>query len=153
MQEVTAENAADYLRTTGRASASELIEARELAGGVSNVVLLVHLPDRGARFVIKQSRPRLRVQQEWLCPVERIWREIDSLAICGKLLADEQSKGGLSASIPEVLWEDRGNYLYAMTAAPFEHRTWKELLLAGQLMESETQAAACGEGLLGPLHA
>src|SRR5262245_49477537 len=72
MFEISAETAAEYLRSTGRAESGEPIEVRELAGGVSNAVLHVIMPGRGEEFVLKQARARLRVKQEWLCPVERI---------------------------------------------------------------------------------
>src|SRR5206468_7223087 len=122
MREVTAENAAKYLRETGRVAAHESVKVCELAGGVSNVVLLVELPDRRERFVLKQSRAQLRVKEQWLCPVERIWRETESLEICRHLLDGRKSVGEITASLPKVLWHDRDNYLFAMSAAPPEHQ-------------------------------
>jgi 5-methylthioribose kinase len=79
MREITAENAAEYLRSTGRLGPAEAAEVRELAGGVSNAVLLVTLSGRGEQFVLKQARGQLRVKEEWLCPIERIWREVETL--------------------------------------------------------------------------
>jgi 5-methylthioribose kinase len=151
MFEVTLENAADYLRSTSRAERKELIEIRELPGGVSNLVLLVTLPERGERLVLKQARGRLRVEQEWLCSVERIWREVEVLRICGEVLeaiADEP----IMPAVPRLLWQDRENYLYAMKAAPSGNQTWKGLLLAGNLQQSLDIARACGR-MLGQLHA
>lgn len=157
MLEVTSHSAADYLRTAGRAAPDEPIMVRELAGGVSNVVLLVELPARGERYVLKQARARLRVQHEWLCPVERIWREVAVLRICQELLPTNiPDHGGqhptdeVTPLLPQVLWEDRENYLYAMTAAPDGHHTWKELLLAG---ETDPRIATACARLLGALHA
>ncbi len=49
-----------------------------------------------------------------------------------------------------MLFEDRENYVFAMTAAPDGHRCWKEMLMSGQL--DPDIASACGE-LLGTLHA
>jgi 5-methylthioribose kinase len=149
MREITTQTAADYLRSTGQVPGSEPIEVRELAGGVSNIVLLVTLPSRDERFVLKQARSRLRVSEEWLCPVERIWREVEVLRICSELL---QTPNDEQATLPRLLWEDRENYVYAMTAAPPEHRTWKELLLTGETAVSESIAVCCGR-LLGQLHA
>jgi 5-methylthioribose kinase len=137
-----------------------------LAGGVSNVVLLVSLPDRGERFVLKQARGKLRVKEDWQCSVERIWREVEVLRICGELLAAGSAEretrnksttgseilAGFQATVPQVLWEDRKNYAYAMTAAPVEHRTWKELLLAREIPLSVGIATACGK-LLAAIHA
>src|SRR4051812_43068982 len=88
MLELTPHTAADYLREWDAIDARESVKIRELSGGVSNTVLLVHRPDSpGGDFVLKQALPRLKVQQEWLCSIERIWREVEVLEICGQLLA------------------------------------------------------------------
>ncbi len=158
MRELTPPTAAGYLRERGAIGIHEAVELRELAGGVSNTVLLVHRPDSpGGDFVLKQALPRLKVQQEWLCSIERIWREVEVLEICGSLLAsggrkplDTNLPAPWKTTVPKVLFSDRPNYCYAMTAAPDGHQTWKEHLLAGQADPSI--AAACGE-LLGKLHA
>src|SRR6266436_3834544 len=118
MHEINRDNAAEYLEASGRIHSDELVEIRELSGGVSNMVLLVRLPARGAAFVLKQARGRLRVKEEWLCPVERIWREVEVLRICGELLQVrnaqcETRRAAITASVPSVLWEDRPNYAYA----------------------------------------
>jgi aminoglycoside phosphotransferase (APT) family kinase protein len=153
MHEIDASNAAEYLRDSVRAAAGESVEVRELAGGVSNVVLHVTLPERGARFVLKQARGRLRVKEDWRCPIERIWREVEVLEVCGSVLRSAPAaKARFRPAVPEVLWEDRENYCYAMTAAPTEHYTWKELLLAGWGSDHLFIAATCGR-LLGRLHA
>jgi 5-methylthioribose kinase len=151
MREINSTSAADYLRETGRIATNETIDVCELSGGVSNVVLLITLPRGVERFVLKQARGRLRVQEEWLCPIERIWREVEVLRICGKLL-QPQNEAPFRCSVPQVLWEDHDNYLYAMTAAPDGHRTWKEMLLAGEMQPSRDIATACGR-LLADLHA
>lgn len=153
MLQIDADSAAAYLRSAGRAAADEPILVRELAGGVSNFVLLVTLPRRGQRFVLKQARERLRVQEDWRCSVERIWREVEVLRRCGGLL----KRGGAPRAkfppcVPKLLWEDRANYCFAMSAAPEEHHTWKEQLLAGWTTDSLFLAAACGR-MLGRIHA
>jgi 5-methylthioribose kinase len=150
MQTLTMASAGSYLISRGVVAPDERLQIRELSGGVSNIVLLVERAN-GERLVLKQALPRLRVAQEWLCSIERVWREVDVLRLCGQLLAG--GVGGhdrLVVHVPEVLFEDRENYCFSMTAAPAGHRTWKELLLAGQAEVSI--AAACGR-LLGQLHA
>lgn len=135
-----------------------MVEVHELPGGVSNAVFFVALTKSGERFVLKQAREKLRVQEEWRCPVERIWREVEVLRLCGELLSAQSAEPltrrteevEYAATVPQVLWEDRANVFYAMTAAPEGHRTWKELLLAGET--SEPIATACGR-MLGKLHA
>jgi hypothetical protein len=157
MREITSQTAAEYLQAAGRVAKAEPIEVRELTGGVSNVVLLVTLPARGERFVLKQARARLRVKDEWLCPVERIWREVEVLQICGELIQVRSAECGgrneeqIEILVPQLLWEDHANYCYAMTAAPEEHRTWKEVLFVGEMELNRKLAAACGQ-LLGQLH-
>lgn len=161
MQPLDPTSAADYLRRRGLTSAEEPLIVRELSGGVSSVVLLVERPAAGERFVLKQALPRLRVEQEWLCSIERVWREVEVLRLCGELMKKEsgvrgqgsvgrgQESAEMAARVPDVLWDDRENYCFAMTAAPAEHRAWKELLLAGEA--DEHIARACGR-LLGRLH-
>ncbi|MDX1948022.1 MAG: phosphotransferase [Pirellulaceae bacterium] len=155
MFELTEASATDYFRAAGRVAAEETAEVRELVGGVSNLALLVELPDRGERFVLKQARGKLRVRDDWQCSIERIWREVQTLRTCGELLdANSQSASTgppCSFAVPRILWEDRENYAYAMTAAPHGHRTWKEILLAGETEPSQPIAAACGI-LLATLH-
>lgn len=158
MPELTAYSAANYLRERGAIGAGEQVETRELSGGVSNTVLLVHRPDSpGGDFVLKQALPRLKVQQEWLCSIERIWREVEVLAICGELLCsggrqppDTSANAKWTTAVPQILCSDRANYCYAMTAAPAGHQTWKEQLLSGNA--DPAIASACG-ALLGKLHA
>ena len=155
MELVDANNLADYLRRTNRIAPAERVEVRELSGGVSNVVLLVR-PALGEAFVVKQARPQLRVPQPWFCGVERVLREIDVLRLCQRVLAARPGESAaavgdeLSVDTPRLLFEDRDNFLFAMSAAPTPHDTWKERLLAGDA--NPTIAAACGR-LLGRLHA
>jgi 5-methylthioribose kinase len=123
-----------YLRNRGELDPQETVRVTELSGGVSNQVLLVER-SRGDRFVLKQAREQLRVQQEWKCDVTRIWREMDVLRLCGELL-DEARIGretGITACVPDILFEDREQFAYAMTAAPPEHTTWKRRLLLGDV--------------------
>ena len=146
MQPLSTTSAAGYLAASGIVGPHDQPAIRELSGGVSNVVLLVECED-GRRLVLKQALPRLRVAQEWLCSIERIWREVEVLRLCGRLVGQEP---GVVVHVPEVLFEDRENYCFAMTAAPEAHKTWKELLLAGNA--DGRIAAACGR-MLGRLHA
>jgi len=147
MQLIDKTNAEEYLRTKGHLASGETVGVRELVGGVSNVVLHV-ARTKGDPFILKQARGQLRVADVWTCSVERIWREVEVLDECAKLTkADGQSS--LRAETPRLLFEDRANYLYAMTAAPSDHVVWKDELLAGRARTEV--AAACGE-LLGRLH-
>lgn len=120
---------------------------------MSNQVLLVER-SRGDRFVLKQAREQLRVEQEWKCDVRRIWREMDVLRLCAAVVQQANiSEGpGVRIRMPVVLFEDRDNYCYAMTAAPEGHQTWKAILLNGCPPHSHEFGRTVGM-LLGALHA
>jgi 5-methylthioribose kinase len=75
--------------------------------------------------VLKQSQERLRVAMEWRSRLDRIWIERDALA----LLSNRLPPG----AVPQVLFDDLQNYLFAMTAAPADARVWKEELLLGRV--------------------
>jgi 5-methylthioribose kinase len=140
MREITTETAADYLRESGRVSATDHISVRELSGGVSNAVLRVDIPDR-APFVIKQCRRRLRVAMEWQAPLERIWAEQATLELLGQILPE--------GFVPRVQFDDRPNYLFAMTCAPDDAVPWKVRLIAGQV---EAKIAVNLGRILGTIH-
>ncbi|WP_202921202.1 phosphotransferase family protein [Anatilimnocola aggregata] len=142
MLELTEATAAEALFQSGRIGSADGTRVRELSGGVSNVVLLVE--ESGQRYVVKQARGKLRVQADWQCSIERIWREVEVLEASRSLL------GAKANELPEILWVDRPLYAYAMTAAPANSLTWKEQLLAGSC--SPDIASRCGE-ILGQLHA
>lgn len=157
-----------YLRQRGWLAPEQACQVQTLSGGVSNVVLRVHaLPD-GPQIVLKQALPQLRVAQLWQCPMERIWREVQVLRWCQQLLKDAAdvlslpsqrvaegtpapAKAFLRYQVPELLWEDRANYLYAMSAAPLAASTYKQKLLAGELNDASEVARAAGR-LLADLH-
>jgi 5-methylthioribose kinase len=122
MREIDASSAAGYLRDTGRASPSSKVRVRELPGGVSNIVLRVEVTGEPP-YVIKQCRERLRVAMDWRARLERIWTESATLAVLGAIRPD-----GL---VPQVLFEDRPNYLFAMSSAPDDAVTWKARLMGG----------------------
>lgn len=156
MQLLDEANAEAYLRERGWVSRQERVVVRRLAGGVSNEVLYVSRPDRvGRDFVVKQARRQLRTPEPWFASVERIWREVEVLRICQRLLLAERrpeatEPGTLIAATPLVLHEDRENYVFTMSAAPPDHRVWKADLLGGRV--EPIIATACGR-LLGRLHA
>lgn len=100
------------------------VAAWELTGGVSNSVYRVRVAGQ-ADVILKQSLAKLRVKEDWFSDRARIFKEIDAL----KGLYPIAPAGAL----PQVLFEDRGNYLFAMSAADENAPTWKEELLAGRV--------------------
>lgn len=122
MRELTPDNALEYLRSQGWIGLGPAqIEA--LGGGVSNVVLRVQTAERA--FVLKQSRPRLRTREEWLSDIDRVYREEAVMRVLFPLLP--------APTVPEVLFSDHDNYVFAMSAVPVEARVWKHSLLAGDV--------------------
>jgi Ser/Thr protein kinase RdoA (MazF antagonist) len=119
--ELTQKNAAQYLQRRGIGLTAPRIS--ELGGGVSNTVLLVEA-DAG-RLVLKQALGKLRVEQDWRADRERIFRESAAL----RKLAQHFPDG----SLPTVVFEDRDNFAFAMTAAPSSSVCWKERLLGGEI--------------------
>jgi 5-methylthioribose kinase len=122
MREITAETAADYLRDSGRVPREARVDVRELTGGVSNIVLRVDVPGNPP-LVIKQCRERLRVAMDWRARLDRIWTEYATLELLRVILPD--------GTVPQVLFEDQPNYLFAMSCAPDDAVTWKTHLMAG----------------------
>ena len=124
MDVVEAGNAIEYLRRRGLLSPEEAADAVPLAWGVSNVVIRIRRRS-GPDWVLKQSREQLRTKQLWVSRLDRIYREVEALQVCGELLGPEV--------VPTVIDEDRSNYLFLMSAAPADHKVWKEQLLAGEI--------------------
>jgi 5-methylthioribose kinase len=117
--ELNAANAAEYLSTH---QGIDAVSVRELGGGVSNAVLLITTSD-GHRIVMKQSLGKLRVEQDWFSDRERIHRECDAIRMLHPILAEGE--------IPAVVFEDRENCIFAMTAAPDGALPWKSILMNG----------------------
>jgi 5-methylthioribose kinase len=120
--DLSAANAATYI--------GEPCTARELGGGVSNTVLLVETAS--SRFVVKQALSKLRVEQDWFCERDRIFREADALRMLAPLLPP--------GAVPVVLLEDRENFAFRMTAAPPCADTWKSKLLRGDVDMATAEA-------------
>jgi 5-methylthioribose kinase len=99
-------------------------ESHILAGGVSNLTVLVRLTD-GSSMVVKQARDQLRSAVEWKCDPGRIRQEA--------LAMEWLSRWTPAGSIPRLLFLDTANHILAMEAIPQPHDEWKKLLLSGQI--------------------
>lgn len=130
--ELSRETAIEHLRRRGLTAANE-VEIKELGGGVSNVVLRYAPMLDGSPGVLKQPRRRLRVPFEWICPLERVLKEVQCLEILGRSLEPGR--------VPTVLDYDPDRYILAMTCAPEGARAWKDDLLAGILDPAVADAA------------
>ncbi len=116
---------------SGRVPLSGAPRVELLGGGVSNTVVLVE--DATQRIVLKQSLPRLRVQDEWLADQSRIYREWEAMLALRPILP--------AGRLPEPLFLDRASFLYAMRGAPRGSEDWKTRLLAGRCDAGTAQLA------------
>ena len=131
-------NAVDYLLGQGLISAvqAKSASAHELGGGVSNVVVRVDFADPSDSVVIKQSLPRLRVQQEWLADQARIHREAAALRYLEGVLP--------RPTLPAVVHDDPVQFLFVMTAAPEDARRGRTTSsLAASIRESQRRSGVC----------
>ena len=67
--------------------------------------------------MIKQCRERLRVAMDWRARLDRIWTEYATIELLQAILPE--------GTVPRILFDDRSNYLFAMTCAPDDSVTWK----------------------------
>ena len=93
-----------------------------LTGGVSSDIWKVTTPQRV--FCVKRALAQLRVEAEWLAPVERNRFEVAWYEIAGSIVP---------GAAPEVLFHDDQTMLCAMTFLdPARHRLWKNELRDGR---------------------
>ncbi len=130
------DNALEFL--AGRVELSGGARASVLSGGVSNTVVLVE--DVGQRIVLKQSLPRLRVRDEWFADRTRILREWRVMQALDALLP--------AGRLPQLLFCDEPQFLYAMRAAPTASVDWKTHLLAGDCNPATARQAGSTLGLI-----
>ena len=138
MLELNPANAADYLRQKGWIGPGA-VHVEALGGGVSNAVLRVRTP--GRVFVLKQSRPQLRTRDAWFSDLDRVFREQEVMRVLHPLLPPY--------AVPEVLFSERDDYVFAMSSAPDGARPWKEALLAGAIDPNLGERAGA---VLGRMH-
>lgn len=140
MIELDATNVVDYLRQVGVLGRDEPGTATALGWGVSNVVLRIDSARRS--LVLKQSRGQLRTREEWFSNLDRIFREAAVMRILHGLLP--------AGVVPDVIFEDRDNFAFAMSAAPANHVVWKQTLLEGHV---DLEIGRRAGDILGTIHA
>jgi len=125
MIEIEESTASAYAIDRGLFPADSRLRSEWLSGGVSNAVFRITDSATGQSLILKQAREQLRTVAEWRSRLDRVWREVAALKLLGALVPGQM--------VPEVLFEDRDNYLFAMTAVPAGHTIWKQRLLAGDI--------------------
>lgn len=109
-----------YLVDRGLLDAGGRVDARELGGGVSNIVLSVRQAGRGV--VVKQALPRLQVADEWLADPHRAASEAEALRVTASLTP---------AAVPPLIDVDAQRCALVIEEAPGNWRNWKSALLDG----------------------
>jgi aminoglycoside phosphotransferase (APT) family kinase protein len=112
-----------YLLRQGYLKPGEPAVITPLGGGVSNDVMRVESSRR--RAVFKQALSKLRVQEDWFIDPERSNVEKDCLKLMRRILGEKY--------VPEVVFEDEENFIFAMELAPEGSEEWKDKLLRGEV--------------------
>ena len=137
--ELDARTAGPYLQEHGVAPPDTEVTVKELGWGISNVVLRASWP--GACIVVKQSLPKLRVEDDWPFDRDRIVGERDCMEYLAALLPP--------GSVPDVVFSDDPSFAFGMTCVPGEGVLWKQALLDGQI---DVEAARRAGRLLAAVH-
>ena len=130
---------ARYLAGVGLLADPNGATVEELTGGVSNRAFWARWAGGGC--VVKQARPRLAVQMEWLADVRRVIREGEAMQWLRARL------GG--PHIPRLLHLDRERNLLVMEAIPPPAENYKAILLRGKV---DPALAEQFGGLLARIH-
>jgi 5-methylthioribose kinase len=141
--ELSAATVPGYLADCGLVADADAVDASELGGGVSNVV--VDARADGERFVCKQPLPNLAVEDDWPADVVRVHNE----AAAARAFADALPENG-TVSVPAVHHEDETNHVVVFEGAPDSATMWKDELLDGDV--DADVAGAVGRAL-GTVHA
>lgn len=128
------------LRRMGLIAPDEDPPMQALAGGVSSLIALAQT--RAGPVCVKSALPRLRVQAEWLAPIERNSAEVAWLREVAAIAP---------GAVPEVIAHDPQGGAFAMRwLEPDRHPVWKTLLRDGQTDAAFARALGA---LLGRIHA
>jgi 5-methylthioribose kinase len=120
----TAETAAltESLRSLGLAAKDEEPLYRALTGGVSSQIWRVDL--RRGTVCVKRALPQLRVEQEWLAPIERNNYEFAWLRVVSAIEP---------RAVPRLIAQDAEQHLFVMEfLSPESHPLWKTELHQGR---------------------
>lgn len=129
-----------FLHECGLAHAAERAEFEQLGGGVSSAIFKVRLAS--GDYCIKKPLERLKVEKQWLVPVDRIYAEIDWLRLAHRCVPGR---------VPEVLGVNQEFGLYVMEYLDSEKfANWK-----ARLFEEVVDPGVCSQValLLATLHA
>lgn len=132
-------NIATYLRRKKLLKASDPAPViTPLGDGLQHLVFHVAVP--GQEWILKQALARAQIKERWWIDRKRIFNEKNCLGILAQLFP---------VLIPEVVLEDRTDFILVTTAQPREAVLWEDELMGGKI---DLQIASqCGE-LLATVH-
>jgi aminoglycoside phosphotransferase (APT) family kinase protein len=112
----------ESLRSLGLAAKDEEPRYQPLTGGVSSQIWRVDL--RSGPVCVKRALPKLRVEREWLAPIERNQYEFAWLRVVSAIAP---------RSVPRLLAQDAVQNLFVMEfLSPESHPLWKAELRRGR---------------------
>jgi 5-methylthioribose kinase len=115
------------------------LRVTEISDGTKNLVFLVSSPRE--RWIVKQALSRAQVKERWWLDRRRIFAERNCIDLLHQILPPPV--------IPEVLLEDRTDFILVTTAPPDNAVVWDDELVGGRI---DLQIAVqCGE-LLATVH-
>jgi len=113
----------DMLRQLHMIECDESPTVSPLTGGVSSNI--VRVDTRRGSFCLKQALPMLKVEKEWLAPVERVFVEIAWLQTAAAIAP---------GNIPRIIAVDKGTGSFLMEfLPPDQYTSWKASLLVGEV--------------------
>jgi aminoglycoside phosphotransferase (APT) family kinase protein len=111
------------LRRLNMIERDEVPSVSPLTGGVSSNI--VRVDTKLGSFCLKQALPMLKVEKEWLAPVERVFVEIAWLRTAAAIAP---------RNIPRIIAVDNGTGSFLMEFLPPDgYTSWKASLLAGEV--------------------
>ena len=127
------------LRNLGLAAPDEEPHYQALTGGVSSQIWRVEL--RSGPVCVKRALPKLRVEREWLAPIERNHYEFSWLRVVSDIAPH---------AVPRLIAHDAEQNLFVMEfLSPGSHPLWKTELHSGR---ADTAFAAQLGRLLALIH-
>jgi 5-methylthioribose kinase len=112
----------ESLRSLGLAARDEEPHYQALTGGVSSQIWRVDL--RGGPVCVKRALPKLRVEREWLAPIERNHYEFAWLRVVSVIAPH---------AVPRLIAHDDAQNLFVMEfLSPGSHPLWKSELRGGR---------------------
>ena len=128
-----------YLLRKRIVAKNDFLKIDSIGDGKKNTVFRVTTPDR--LIYVKQALSKAQVNERWWLDRRRIFQERSCLDVLGEILPPEV--------VPEVILEDRTDFVLVTTAPPKDSVLWNSQLERGRI---DLQIAAqCGE-LLATVH-